>query len=88
MPNTDLYREKKGDLCKTHCEEQIKNKNQGTKKKAVSLGYQGRRGQFWANGLHYTPPGPIAGKSHPASHDTMLGGHKPEQALVLRYTEH
>ena len=33
MPNTDLYREKKGDLCKTHCEEQIKNKNQGTKKK-------------------------------------------------------
>ena len=29
----DLYREKKGDWCKTHCEEQIKNKNQGTKKK-------------------------------------------------------
>ena len=34
MPNTDLYREKKGDWCKTHCEEQIKNKNQGTKKKS------------------------------------------------------
>ena len=33
MPNTDLYREKKGDWCKTQCEEQIKNKNQGTKKK-------------------------------------------------------
>lgn len=33
MPNTDLYREKKGDWYKTQCEQQIKNKNQGTKKK-------------------------------------------------------
>ena len=31
MPNTDLYRESKGDLYKAHCEEQIKNKNQGKK---------------------------------------------------------
>lgn len=87
----DLYREKKGDWCKTHCEEQIKNKNQGTKKKkkvAVSLGYHGRRGQFWANSLHYTPPGSKAGKSQPLFRDTVLDAHKPEQALVLHYTEH
>lgn len=44
MPNTDLYREKKGDRCKTHCKERIKNKNQGIKKNSSCfLGLPGEK---------------------------------------------
>ena len=56
MPNTDLYREKKGDLCKTHCEEQIKNKNQGTKKKSCFLGLPGEKRPILSQRFTLHPP--------------------------------